>query len=76
MVMSVWRSPRQSGIAPPDATKVSHPLIRERCKAVVLGPNYGMGAEGMALRAGITVSEARELISFTSRWFAALKVQR
>lgn len=53
---------RQSGIAPPDATKVSHPLIRERCKAVVLGLNYGMGAEGMALRAGITVSEARELI--------------
>ena len=53
---------KQSGLAPGHATKVTHPVIRERCKTVVLGLNYGMGAEGMAHRAGITVAEAREMI--------------
>jgi hypothetical protein len=53
---------KQSGLAPVYATKATHPVIRERCKTVVLGLNYGMGAEGMAHRAGISVAEAREMI--------------
>ncbi len=37
-------------------------VIREQCKAIVLGINYGMGPETMALKAGITKGEARELL--------------
>jgi len=51
-----------AGLAPPDATKQSHGLIRERCKTIVLGVNYGMGPESMALRAGISVADARTLL--------------
>lgn len=53
---------KQAKLVPADATKESHGLVRERCKAVVLGQNYGMGANAIALQAGIPVSEARELI--------------
>jgi DNA polymerase I len=49
-------------LVPPDATKESHKLIRDRCKAVVLGINYGMGPESMARSAGIALVEARELL--------------
>jgi DNA polymerase I len=49
-------------LAPLDATKSSHKAIRDRCKAIVLGINYGMGAESMATAAGITPAEARELL--------------
>jgi hypothetical protein len=49
-------------LAPADATKASHALIRDRCKSIVLGINYGMGPDAMAARAGITPAEARELL--------------
>jgi hypothetical protein len=49
-------------LAPPEATKQSHKLVRDRCKAIVLGINYGMGPEAMAMQAGITPSEAKELL--------------
>jgi DNA polymerase I len=49
-------------LAPPDATKQSHKLVRERCKAVVLGTNYGMGPHALAMQAGITPVEAKELL--------------
>ena len=49
-------------LVPADATKTTHKLMRERCKAVVLGINYGMGPEAMALQAGITPAEAKELL--------------
>jgi DNA polymerase-1 len=51
-----------AGLAPPDATKASHKSIRDRCKAIVLGINYGMGPDAMAAAAGITPAEARELL--------------
>ena len=35
---------KQAGLAPADATKASHGEVRDRCKAVVLGTLYGMGA--------------------------------
>jgi DNA polymerase I-like protein with 3'-5' exonuclease and polymerase domains len=49
-------------LVPDDATKQSHKDIRDRCKAVVLGVNYGMGADALASAAGITVAEAKELL--------------
>ena len=49
-------------LAPPEATKQSHKAIRDRCKAIVLGINYGMGPEAMAMQAGITPVEAKELL--------------
>ena len=52
----------QAGLAPEGATKVSHKAIRDRCKQVVLGTNYGMSAFGVAEAAGIHVLEARDLL--------------
>jgi DNA polymerase family A len=53
---------KEVGLAPLDATKESHEAIRERCKTVVLGTNYGMGARTVALRAEVSLSEASELL--------------
>ncbi len=52
----------QAGLAPEGATKASHKDIRDRCKQVVLGTNYGMTAHGVAEAAGIHVLEARDLL--------------
>jgi hypothetical protein len=52
----------QAGIAPEGATKTSHKAIRDRCKQVVLGTNYGMTEHGVAEAAGIHVLEARDLL--------------
>jgi DNA polymerase I len=49
-------------LVPTDATKKSHKSMRERCKAVVLGINYGMGPDALALQAGMTPAEAKELL--------------
>jgi DNA polymerase I len=53
---------KQAGLAPPEATKETHKDIRNRCKAIVLGVQYGMSAESMALNAGIHVVDARDLL--------------
>lgn len=53
---------KATGLAPPDATKDTHADIREVCKAIVLGVNYGMGPETMAFKAGISKTEAREFL--------------
>ena len=53
---------KAANLAPPDATKASHKVIRDRCKSVVLGVNYGMGPDAMAAAAGITPAEAKELL--------------
>jgi DNA polymerase I-like protein with 3'-5' exonuclease and polymerase domains len=49
-------------LAPDDATKQSHKALRDRCKAIVLGVNYGTGADALAASAGIAPSEARQLL--------------
>ena len=49
-------------LVPEDATKASHKAMRDRCKVIVLGIGYGMEADSMAVRAGITPCEARELL--------------
>lgn len=61
---------KQAKLVPPDATKESHPGIRNACKVVVLGLNYGMGAESIALQAGTTVAHARELIASHKRIYS------
>ena len=53
---------KQAKLAPPDATKESHKAVRDQCKAIVLGVQYGQEAEGMAMKAGISVSMAHELL--------------
>ena len=53
---------KDAGLAPHDATKQSHEAIRDSCKAIVLGVQYGMSAYGMAQRAGILQAEARGLL--------------
>ena len=54
---------RDAGLVPADATKRSHTEVREMCKTIVLGIGYGMGADSMAVRAGISVAEARSLLN-------------
>jgi DNA polymerase-1 len=52
-----------AGLAPRHATKASHAAIREMCKSICLGTNYGMESESMSLRAGITKARAAELLA-------------
>ena len=53
---------KQAKLVPPDATKQSHEDVRDRCKAVVLGTNYGMGPTSLANRIGQPEAVARELL--------------
>jgi DNA polymerase I-like protein with 3'-5' exonuclease and polymerase domains len=53
---------RDAGLAPPDATKATHPVLRERVKVVCLGVLYGMSAPTMAEQLGITRIEAADLM--------------
>lgn len=48
-------------LAPPDAAKETHGLIRERCKTTNLGVLYGMQEQGLALRLNIPIEDASEL---------------
>ena len=52
----------QAGLAPSGATKETHKDIRNRCKSVVLGTNYGMSAYGVAQAAKIHELEAKVLL--------------
>jgi DNA polymerase I-like protein with 3'-5' exonuclease and polymerase domains len=52
----------QADLAPPEATKETHKDIRNRCKSVVLGTNYGMSAYGVAQAAKIHEIEAKSLL--------------
>jgi DNA polymerase I-like protein with 3'-5' exonuclease and polymerase domains len=53
---------KQAGAIPEDATKASHKRERDIFKTVVLGVGYGMEAEALAGRIGVSVLEARELL--------------
>jgi DNA polymerase-1 len=39
---------RSAGMIPPEGTKQTHPAERAACKVIVLGTQYGMGAESLA----------------------------
>lgn len=49
----------QAGLAPQEATKETHKDIRNRCKSVVLGTNYGMSAYGVAQAAAESLNLAQ-----------------
>ena len=51
-----------AGLAPAGATKASHKLVRDRCKALVLGTLYGMGVNTLASNLGISSFEAQHLL--------------
>ncbi len=53
---------KMAGLVPQDATPQSHKAIRDKCKAIVLGTNYGMGFQSLANRLGIQPSEAKFLM--------------
>jgi DNA polymerase I len=51
------------GFAPPDATPESHKPIRTMFKSVVLGILYGLAAQGLALKTGLSLFEAAEILA-------------
>jgi hypothetical protein len=53
---------KMAGLAPADATKQTHKAVRDVCKTVVLGTNYGMGAQSLAYRTGLSVLEAQDVL--------------
>lgn len=61
---------KQAGLAPEYATSATHKLVRDRCKAVVLGMNYGIGPASMAHKAGITPIQAGELMMLHRRTYS------
>jgi DNA polymerase I-like protein with 3'-5' exonuclease and polymerase domains len=62
---------KQAGAASPDATKETHPGIREQYKACVLGVQYGIGLVSLADRIRGSQSLARELLNAHKRTYTA-----
>lgn len=59
-----------AGAVPPDATRATHKKERERFKACVLGVQYAMGEESLAVRIEQPPIYARELLDAHRRAFA------
>jgi hypothetical protein len=53
---------KMAGAAPVNATKATHPAVRDRFKIVALGVLYGLTESGIARRLTITPCEARRLL--------------
>jgi hypothetical protein len=56
---------KQAGLMPAWATKENYQQfddVREVCKTIILGIGYGMGSDAMAVRAGLTKTDAANLI--------------
>jgi hypothetical protein len=53
---------RRVGLVPAGATKQSHRAERDMVKAVILGTQYGMGEQALAVRIGRPVAYARDLL--------------
>lgn len=60
---------KQAGAAPPDATKQSHAEVREQFKACTLATQYGMGAETLARRTGLSTAHAEQLLVLHRRTY-------
>jgi hypothetical protein len=54
---------KRVGVVPGYATKESHADTRDRYKVVVLSTQYGIAAETLAVRAGVSTFEAAEMLS-------------
>ena len=59
-----------AGLAPANATKATHLEIRELFKVVILGVQYGMGLDSLALRLGGDKVTARRLLDLHHSTFA------
>ena len=59
----------QAGAVPADATKISHPEIREQFKTCALAMQYGMGAETLAIKIGQNRFRGRELVALHRRTY-------
>ena len=59
-----------AGLAPTGATKQTHPEIRAVCKTLLLGTNYGMGADSFAFKANISRERAEHIHAQLKRTFA------
>ena len=53
---------RRAGLAPAGATKATHGAVRDLCKTCLLGANYGMQAQSLSYRAGVSKIEAGEIL--------------
>jgi len=53
---------RQAEAVPPDATKQSHKSEREQFKVCALAVQYGMGAEALAVKLGVSKWRGRHLL--------------
>jgi DNA polymerase-1 len=51
------------GMAPDDATPDTHGAVRAMFKTVVLGIQYGLGAHSLAVRTGVSLFEAGEILA-------------
>ena len=60
---------KKAGAAPEEATKATHVAVRDLFKQCVLGVQYGMGAESLALRIGKSIPYGKELIHHHKRVF-------
>jgi DNA polymerase-1 len=65
---------KQLGFAPADATPETHKPVRAMFKTVVLGIIYGLGARTLALRIGISLFEAREILARLRAQFRAFEI--
>jgi len=52
----------RAGMAPASATKATHGTVRDQCKAVVLGVQYGMREKTLANRIGVPQFRGRQLL--------------
>jgi DNA polymerase I-like protein with 3'-5' exonuclease and polymerase domains len=59
-----------AGWAPPEATKATHKLVRDRCKPIVLALNYGMQVDALALRMGSSRHHADSTMQAFARRFS------
>jgi DNA polymerase I-like protein with 3'-5' exonuclease and polymerase domains len=64
---------KQLGFAPADATPETHEAIRTLFKTVVLGIQYGLGARSLAMRAGVSLFEACEILARLRAQFRAFE---
>jgi DNA polymerase family A len=61
---------KRVGAAPQNATKQTHLLLRDRYKTGLLSIQYGVGAETLASRLGVSTFEAHEMITQHRELFA------
>ena len=52
----------RAGLAPKGANKATHGEVRDQCKAIVLGVQYGMREKTLAYRLGVPLLRGRQLL--------------